>query len=1002
MEKLLLLLAAVAAFFAGSAEAGWVDPSDPWVNLAEPVFVNHLSEGGLPRATVTALAQDRDGFLWVGTQNGLARWDGYRAKLYQQNRAEPGALPDDYVLGLHLDMSGRLWVATSAGGLARYNPADDDFVMTDIGPGGISSSAVSAVEDDGGGGLWVGTDIALDHLGPDDHALAHLHPGKQGRVRALLKDRKGSLWIGTEAGLYRLDASNPEPVQIAGVDAAVYALAEDKQDRIWVGTKKKGVKLVAPGGDEASPLPAGSATDWVISMAESPAGEMWLATYGDGLIIVDRTATHARRIRHDGARPSSPADDTIWAMLSDRSGLMWIGGNGGLTHTNPDQAGLLNIFGERGRPAPLSDSEVWSSLATSDGRTWIGLARSGVDILDAQGHQAGRLVPDLQHPDRSLPDAPILALAEADHGTLWVGTYLGLYRTDLAAHALQRIPLDAGKDRSAATALYFDGKVLWLGSHQGGLWRLDPNSGRILSYETGDRLTDGRIQTLAPAADGKLWIGTRNGLNRLDPQSGEVLRIPAAVKDPAGLAGGFVTSMVTDRHGRLWVATFGGGISVLTDFDGEGRARFRTLGYGQGLPNTNVDQLLIDRAGRVWAGTDDGIAVIDPETFAVRALQRAQGALLSVCTTGSGTLLADGSPLFGSLGGALLVRPDKLMQAGADSPVAFTAILAGGRAVPAGRYTGKHELVIEPERNSLAAEFASLNFADPSKARFAYQLEGFDREWTETDATRRLAAYTNLPPGRYVLRIRSIEPDGSGSGGQAALYVRVLPAWYQSWPARTLFAALAVGAIALLVRIRTSHLRRSERALQRIVEQRTAALTAQSAELLETNRKLEVISTTDRLTGAYNRLYLDNTLASELLRSQRTGRAFSVVLIDMDKFKSVNDEFGHLVGDKVLIHLVAVLSAHIRKTDILGRWGGEEFLIICPETPETGAAEMAEALRHAVEDASFPVVGRKTISVGVATVRGQETVEDLVGRADAALYQAKNGGRNKVVAALVP
>ena len=972
--KHLARLIAAIIFIAGPAEAGWVD-------LADPIFVNHQTEGGLPKTTVTALAQDAAGFLWVGTQNGLARWDGYRAKLYQPSRADAGALPDSYVLALHIDQSGRLWVATSAGGLARYDPASDDFSAASE----ISSSAVSAIEDDGIGGLWVGTDVALDHLDADGRALAHLHPGGDNRIRALLKDGS-ALWIGTEHGLYRMESDGSEAVRVAGIDTAVYSLAKDSQGRVWIGTRKKGVLLIAPGADTQAIFTPASG-DWVISMAESPTGEMWLATYGGGLMIADRTVSAVRRIRHNPSRTSSIADDTLWAVLKDRSGLMWIGGNGGLTHSDPDQCGLLNIFGELGGKSALSDGEVWSSLAASDGKNWIGLVRNGVDILDSEGHPAGSLRPDPQRPDSALPDTMVISLAETGGGTVWVGTYLGLYRTDLSGRALKRVPLTAGKERFAVNAVHDDGKSVWFGSFQGGLWQLDPATERVLRHEAGDRFTDGRVQTLTPAADGRLWIGTRNGLNRLDPQSGEVLKIPAEPKDPEGLPGGFITSMLTDRQGRLWVATFGGGIGVLTGFAEGGRPRFHILGREQGLPNANVGQILADREGRIWAGTDDGIAVIDPDNFAIRTFQAAQGAVLSAITTSSGNRMADGSLMFGSLGGLLLVRPDALPTRSADAPVAITNLAAGGHAVPAAPYQDGKELIIEPAHNSLAVEFAALDYADPAKTRFAYRLDGFDQDWTETDSTRRLAAYTNLPPGSFVLKVRA---DGSSS---AELHIRVLPAWYQTWTARLLFAALLAAAIALVVRMRTAHLHRRQRDLQRVVDSRTA-------ELLEANRRLELISTTDRLTGAYNRLFLDNSLTGEYERSRRTERPFSVIIIDMDKFKSVNDQYGHLVGDKVLVHLVEVLTANKRKTDILGRWGGEEFLVICPETPQQGAAEMAEALRQAVEGSLFPEVGQKTISIGVATLRGAECVDDLIGRADAALYSAKNGGRNKVVEAV--
>ncbi|MGA1695654.1 MAG: GGDEF domain-containing protein, partial [Arenicellales bacterium] len=160
----------------------------------------------------------------------------------------------------------------------------------------------------------------------------------------------------------------------------------------------------------------------------------------------------------------------------------------------------------------------------------------------------------------------------------------------------------------------------------------------------------------------------------------------------------------------------------------------------------------------------------------------------------------------------------------------------------------------------------------------------------------------------------------------------------------------------------------------------------------------ETRAATDVLTGLYNRRRLDQELEKAVERRDRYELDFSIMLLDMDHFKSVNDTYGHLVGDDVLITLADLLRQKARKVDTLGRWGGEEFLIICPGVDLDGARTLAERIRSAVETHPFETVGFKTISVGVASCTRDETITDLLARADAALYEAKESGRNRVIA----
>jgi signal transduction histidine kinase len=344
-----------------------------------------------------------------------------------------------------------------------------------------------------------------------------------------------------------------------------------------------------------------------------------------------------------------------------------------------------------------------------------------------------------------------------------------------------------------------------------------------------DRLTDGRVVTMARGTADDVWVGTRNGLNRLDLVTGAVERIPPNPSDPAALAAGCVTSLLLDSKARLWIGTLGGGIQVLAHRDSTGRPRFRRIGTAEGLPSANVKMLLQDTQGKIWASTDDGLAEVDSDTLAVRALRRADGVAFASYYGGSGARTPEGALLFGG-DGLTVVRPERLKDWGFRPPVVVTDARIGGQPVLADRFNGAgsaEPLLITPKANSLAVEFSALDYTAPERNRYAYKLDGFDTNWVETDPTRRLAVYTNLPPGNYALHLRGSNRDGVWTEKTLQLPIQVLPAWYQTlWFKLALFAA-GIAAVAVLVQARTAFLRQRQRELQGQVEARTAEVVHQ-------------------------------------------------------------------------------------------------------------------------------------------------------------------------------
>jgi signal transduction histidine kinase/ligand-binding sensor domain-containing protein len=865
---LIAMLLGVVPVMAAQLPAPAPDPGR-WSQLADTVFQNFSLDNGLPHSIVTALAEDGDGFLWAGTQGGLARWDGYRFHNYLPHPGDPGALPDNYIEILYTDSRKRLWIGTSGGGLARYDRENDRFIHTSAGPGGLSHVAVRAISDDGEGGVWVGTDGGLDHLDPASGVVSHQSTDANDvgsllpeRVRALLLDHDGTLWVGTHRGLMSRvrGATHFSPVALPPEDGnadqksrqaiGVVCLVQSADGRIWLGTDKHGVYALDPKtgtvralretGAGGSPL----ATEWVQTIMEGRPGEIWAGTFGQGIVAFDIQTMQTRRIRHDQTLPNSLGHNTVLAMVRDRAGLIWAGTQRGLSRHDPGQDGLLTLFGESGRVRGLSDADVWSVLPLADDRIWLGLGNNGVDILDPSGLRVGELRPDGTRPETALQKGRVFNMV-AFGREIFLGTDRGLYRADSRGKAVRHFALSPRNAILPVRALMSDDTYLWIGGSMDGLWRFDLRGGPTAPAQRppgADQLTDQRVTVITAGPTGSIWIGTRNGLNLYQPTTGIMERILTNPADPTALASGFIASLFTDRQGRLWVGTLGAGINVLEGRDAAGKPRFRHIGQAQGLPNANIDRFFQDKTGLIWASTDGGMVRIDPVSFAIEPLSGADGVALSGFWSDAGGQTAQGEMLFGGTGGLLVVRPQRFRVWDYRAPLMITDLLVGGRPVSASRFNGgaprraspaQKMLIINADANRLAVEFAALDYSAPERNRYAYRLEGYDQDWVDTDASRRLAAYANLPPGDYRLHLRGSNRNGVWSSPELVLPIRVLPAWYQTWWLRLIAGLAVVAAVAGLVQGRTKYLRQRQRELEDLVAKRTTQLKEKQGELLQ-------------------------------------------------------------------------------------------------------------------------------------------------------------------------
>ncbi len=806
-------------------------------------FKNLSTEHGLSQSTVPCMLQDRSGFLWLGTHDGLNRYDGYSFKVYRHDPQDPGSLAKGLILALVEDASGDLWIATEGGGLDHWRRAADSFshhIHDPQDPHSLAGDEVWALLDDGDGGLWIGTsDSGLDHRDPQTGRFAHWRHDQDDprslsddRVRALVEDVDGRLWVGTLGGLNRFDPAGgtferfrhhpDDPGSLT--DDRVRSLLVDSRGELWVGTYRGlnrfdrvgGTFEAFPHGDsEAAPIGGRR----VRALLEDREGRLWVGT-NSGLDLFLGPDGGFARYRHRPAIADSLSDDGVLSLLQDRSGLLWAGTReGGVNQWNPAAWSFARHRHDPEAPESLSNDSVFAFSQDAAGGLWIGTFGGGLDRLD---RASGRMRHHRHRPadPASLGDDRVTALLHDRSSVLWVGTFAsGLDRLSPGDHAFDHLRHDPERADSlsadAVSALHEDRRgELWVGTYGGGLNRYEAATGSFRHFrkQAGDprSLSDDRVASIAEAAGGALWIGTfGGGLNRLDPRTGEVLRLA----DTAESSGRSSDSVIALRiaAGVLWVGTQGAGLDKLESFDpASGAASFRNFNRRHGLPNDVVYGIEPDADGNLWLATNGGLARFDPRAESVDVYTASQGLQGNEFNVGAHFRGRDGELFFGGPRGFNAFYPERIPKNSTPPAVVLTSLLELNQPVALGASSDAvRRVVLEPEAYVVSFEFAALDFTAPEKNRYAYRLEGWSDDWIELGTFRR-ATFTNLAPGRYVLHSRASNNDGVWNEG-APLEITVLPPWWRTHSAYAAYCVTLLLASALAIRsVRRRARRRSE------------------------------------------------------------------------------------------------------------------------------------------------------------------------------------------------
>ena len=796
---------------------------------AEPYLETVGEAESIPLRAVAAQLQDDQGLLWIGTQFGLLRFDGYRFRTFVHNSRDPQSLAGDYVQCLWLGPDRKLWIGTSSDGLSVLDLRTElfeNFRHDAASAAGLSAGPIWALAGDARGGLWIGTNHGLDYLPAGSKAFKHfaLEP-----VRSLLFDRQDVLWVGTVKGLKRL--RDPEsgfeaiasdlkdPQSLAGQEIGVLFEAADR--KIWLGTRERGAAWLDPRTRQlhwlAGELAPALAQPRISAIAQPQPKQIWLASYGAGIdIVAADDGRLLQRLRHDPFIPSSLAIDQVHSLFRDRSGLLWIGTRGGGLQRHDPKNRVRVLRHSPVRPQGLSQADIRSVVELADGRLLLGTGGNGIDILDRRAGLVAGYRPAPGKPG-GLADGTISALASAPDGTLWAGTrQAGVQRLAAGSDSWQGYGLAEGLPSLEVRRLLLTRSGELMAGTGDGLahWRADLQRFETFGAADGSPLRN-FVFALAEDAKGRLWIASDAGLWLLEPSAKVLQVITHEPKRASSLSSDRVTGLLVDSREQLWVDT-AEGLERLRSWDGQ-RAEFDHISELVGRPGQYFGgNLLEDRLGRIWTQW----FVLDPARMQAHPLTRADGLDIGTAWIAAYGKTRDGRFLYGGTQGLAIIEPEQYQPSDYAPPVVATGLTIDGQAVALGAL--EPALKLAPQQRSFSVEFAALDYSRPRDNRYSYRLLGYERAWIETDSAHRTANYGNLWPGEYTLEVRGSNRLGAWSPHELKIAIRVLPAFWQTGWFVTLLLLSTLAAIFGGYRWRLTRLRGEALALQKLVDARTA------------------------------------------------------------------------------------------------------------------------------------------------------------------------------------
>jgi ligand-binding sensor domain-containing protein/signal transduction histidine kinase/DNA-binding response OmpR family regulator len=794
---------------------------------------------GLSQGSVFAIEQDHLGFMWIGTRDGLNKYDARKFTIYRSNPQDSLSLEHNFIQAITEDNRNRLWVGTT-GGLNLYNRDADNFTrillpVVESSSGKIEVN-VHQIFQDSNGVIWIATNVGLYRIKEGDHLQAELVfneitvEGSNGRsyfrnFRTIYEDRKKRLWFCTDDAIVVMQSAAQDGNRlkvlrtyfnqkglINKVNQRFQAVLEFAPGIFWIGTKYNGIKIINENTGEVSSLigddshTANLVNQDVRSLKKAEDGSIWIGTF-NGLYLYQNGKLIF--IQADDNSPNSLSNNSIRPIFQDKRGSIWIGTYfGGINIYDKDIPNFQN-FTHQSRRNSLSYNVVSAFLENPNGQLVIGTEGGGLNYFDRYHSTFSNEKHDKNNMG-SLSHNNVKSICRDRAGNVWVGTYdggLNLRRSGQQEYEHFRFDPNVvnGLANNNVYALLEDRHGdLWIGTFGGGLQVLRKGQmpGRFQTFNVaGRQLSSNMVRALLEDSKGNLWIGTSNGLNLKIAGTDKFISFFNHKSDSLSISGNDIISIHEDRKGQIWIGTYMGGLNRYVP---EKKA-FKRFNEQNGLPVNNVFGILSDLKNKLWLSTNTGITCFDPQAGNVRSYTKVDGLPGNEYIQNAATILRDGKFAFGSFSGFTLFNPDSLSVNNYVPPIQFTDLKLFNRTVRPGLdgvipkdISMMDELVLDHNQNVFSLEFSVLNYVHPEKNQYAYYLKGFDQEWNYV--TNPVATYTNLDPGNYELWIKGSNNDGIWNEKARVLKIKILPAPWKTWWAYMGYFLILSFVVFLIIR----------------------------------------------------------------------------------------------------------------------------------------------------------------------------------------------------------
>ncbi len=778
---------------------------------------------GLSQSTVRAITQDRQGFMWFGTQDGLNRFDGYRITVFKHDPKDSNSISHNAIWALMPDRKGNLWIGTE-NGVNCYQPALNRFqhyaFPTETTQSG--SGPVSSLCEDSRGTIWIGTSTGLSKYDPTTGTISNVQLAADTissvrlAIQSMCEDDLQHLWVATTAGLFRIALNNDSVERIRLLPKRSYAsnnvrsLSLDSTGTLWIGMWEGEVYSMNTRtlAIHRYPSPMEPGTGNIYSLLATSSTEVWIATF-DG--VKKYMPVHRRYVR--------ASEEPALTFYRSSDAFIWIGTfTNGLLVYNPHRQRFRNYtLGELGKGSRM-DNVVFSILEDSEGSLWVGTFGNGLTRFDRTRNHVVTYKHRSGDPT-SLSSNRVITLCETRPGELWIGTDGGgVNRLDTRTGRCQRFtaetahPLRMSHNRVSAMHYNPQYRQLWIGYLNGTVDKVELATFRVHHYYlAGENLpivSASGVTTFALGPHSGILLGTlKQGVLSLDSASQRFVPYPFPDTLASLVRSMAVYSIIEQDNGTFWMGTSGG----LLHYAPGSPSIFTLYTTADGLPSNVVYGILSDRNGRLWLSTNKGIARFTPATRHFKNYDVSDGLQSDEFNQGAYVAGRSGELFFGGVNGFNSFFPDEIDDNPLAPPVYVTEFKVFNKPLPLPNPVPDNQTIeLSHTQNFFTFEFVALNYTAPENNQYAYMLEGFDHAWNYVPARQRYAGYTNLDPGRYVLRVKGSNNDGYWNEHGTTITIVVTPPFWMRWWFRAGSVVLVLGVAALIYRRKVAALEKEK------------------------------------------------------------------------------------------------------------------------------------------------------------------------------------------------